>query len=161
MKHAVSGIGYDSHKLVNGRPLVLGGVEVSKEVGALGHSDADVVCHAVIDAILGASGKPDIGVFFPDTDPKWKNANSVKLLEHIGTVVNNDGCNVIYIDVVIVLQNIKLRPYLDDMKKNISKALGIETSRVNIKAKTNEGMGFTGSGEGIAALVTATVEREF
>ena len=161
MNVAVSGIGYDSHKLVKDRTLVLGGVEVSKEIGALGHSDADVICHAVIDAILGASGKPDIGVFFPNTDPKWKDANSIKLLEHIGKVVGTDDSKVIYIDVVVVLENIKLRLHIDDMRKNISKALGIGIDRVNIKAKTNEGMGFIGRGEGVACFVTATVERKF
>ncbi len=161
MAVSVSGIGYDSHKLVSGRKLILGGVEISKDFGALGHSDADVVCHAVIDAVLGASGKPDIGVFFPDTDPKWKDASSLNLLNHVAKILKGDNDKVVFVDVVVILESIKLRPHIEAMKSNISKALGIDVSRVNIKAKTNEGMGFLGRGEGVAVFASATVERNF
>ncbi len=161
MRTSVSGIGYDSHKLVKERPLILGGVKVSDEFGTLGHSDADAVCHAIIDAILGGAGKPDIGVFFPNTDNKWKDADSTKLLAHIGKLISDEGNKIMFVDVVVVLEKVKLRAYIEEMKNNISKALGIDVNRVNIKAKTNEDMGFVGRGEGVAVLATATIERNF
>lgn len=161
MSTNVCGIGYDSHRLVNGRKLVLAGVELSKEIGADAHSDGDALCHAVIDAVLGALGKPDIGCYFPDTDPEWKDASSIDMMKQIGLVVKEEKAEIIFVDVVVILESIKLRPYIEDMKSNICKALGLGNGRVNIKAKTNEKMGFLGRNEGVAVIATATVKRGF
>jgi len=144
------GLGYDSHRLVEGRRLVIGGVEVPFHRGLLGHSDGDVLCHAITDALIGALGAGDIGLHFPDTDARWKDASSVMLLKRIVEKVASEGFTIAWIDAIIVAEKPKLAPYADAMKDAISGA-GIPRSVINIKAKTNEGMGFTGRGEGIAA----------
>jgi 2-C-methyl-D-erythritol 2,4-cyclodiphosphate synthase len=152
------GIGYDSHRLVEGRKLIIGGVEVPFEKGLQGHSDADVLCHAIIDAIIGALGRGDIGRHFPDTHNEWKNASSIALLSKAVTMMKNDGFEVSWIDSTIILQEPKLGPYMDAIKKGISGA-GIPEGLINIKAKTNEGMGFIGKGEGIAAQAVCLLKR--
>ena len=154
------GIGYDVHKLVENRPLIIGGVNISFDRGLLGHSDADVLVHAIMDALLGALGMGDIGRHFPDTDRKYKDISSISLLEKVGDMIKNAGCKVGNIDSVIMAENPKMAPYLEDMKKNISKALGIEPSMVNIKATTTEGLGFVGTGQGIAEKAVALLQVE-
>ena len=144
------GIGYDSHRLVEGRKLIIGGVDVPFDRGLLGHSDGDVLCHAVIDALIGAAGLGDIGRHFPDTDEKWKGVSSILLLEHIHVLVLSAGYEVAWIDSVVIAERPKLAPHIEAMKAALA-ASGIPSSRISIKAKTNEGMGFTGRGEGIAA----------
>jgi 2-C-methyl-D-erythritol 2,4-cyclodiphosphate synthase len=144
------GIGYDSHKLVQGRKLILGGVDVPFEKGLLGHSDADVLCHAIIDAILGALGTGDIGRHFPDTDSKWKDASSLDMLAQTTSLMKQEGLEVAWIDSVVIAERPKLQPFIDKMKENISGS-DIPLSSLNIKAKTNEGMGPVGRGEGIMA----------
>ncbi len=144
------GIGYDSHRLAEGRRLVIGGVDVPFDRGLLGHSDGDVLCHAVIDALIGAAGLGDIGKHFPDTDERWKGASSILLLEHIHGLILSAGYEVAWIDSVVIAERPKLAPYIEAMKAAMA-ASGIPSSRISIKAKTNEGMGFTGRGEGIAA----------
>lgn len=154
------GIGYDSHRLVTGRSLMLGGVTIPFEKGLLGHSDGDVLTHAIIDAIIGALGLGDIGKHFPDTDSKYKDASSVEMLKHIVDLAVSNGFEVSWIDSTVVAEKPKLFPYIEPMKKAISQS-GIKPELINIKAKTNEGMGFIGSGEGIAAyavcLLTSVV----
>lgn len=144
------GIGYDSHRLVEGRRLVIGGVDIPFEKGLLGHSDGDVLCHAIIDAIIGAIGEGDIGKHFPDTDNKWKDASSTALLKHIVELAKSKGFEIQWIDSIIIAEKPKLSPYIDLMKQAIAKA-SVPVGVLNIKAKTNEGMGFIGKGEGIAA----------
>ena len=144
------GIGYDSHRLVEGRKLIIGGVEIPFEKGLAGHSDADVLCHAITDAIIGALGLGDIGVHFPDTDQKWKDASSIQMLSQIIDLVKQKGFDLHYIDSIVIAEKPKLLPFIDTMKDNILKA-GIPENSLNIKAKTNEGMGLIGRGEGIAA----------
>jgi len=144
------GIGYDSHRLVEGRKLIIGGVEIPFEKGLAGHSDADVLCHAITDAIIGALGLGDIGVHFPDTDQKWKDASSIQMLSQIIELVKQKGFDLHYIDSIVIAEKPKLLTFIDTMKENISKA-GIPENSLNIKAKTNEGMGLIGKGEGIAA----------
>ena len=144
------GHGYDVHRLVEGRDLILGGVKIPYELGLLGHSDADVLLHAVSDALLGAAGMGDIGKHFPDTDPQYKGADSLKLLEIVGQKVAAAGYRVGNIDVTMIAQAPKLRPYIDRMQDNIARALGIAPSQVNVKATTEERLGFTGSGEGMS-----------
>lgn len=145
------GMGYDVHKLVDGRALILGGVTVPYEKGLLGHSDADVLVHAIMDALLGAAALGDIGKHFPDTDPKYKGANSIELLKHVGALLKKHQYKIGNIDATIIAQAPKLRPYIDTMNANIAEALGISTDQVSVKATTEEGLGFTGSGEGISA----------
>ncbi len=145
------GMGYDVHRLVEGRKLVIGGVDIPYEKGLLGHSDADVLLHAVMDALLGAASLGDIGVHFPDTDPAYRGIASGKLLAKVGRLLEEGAFFVENIDAVIVAQEPKMRPYIEAMRKNIADTLGILTSQVNIKATTEEGLGFTGLGEGIAA----------
>ncbi len=144
------GIGYDSHRLVEGRRLILGGVDIPFEKGLLGHSDGDVLCHAIIDALIGALGEGDIGKHFPDTDARWKDASSILLLKHIVELVRSKGFEVLWIDSIIITEKPKLALHMDSMRDAISQA-GIPKSIINIKAKTNEGMGFVGCGAGIAA----------
>ena len=144
------GIGYDSHRLVEDRKLIIGGVEIPFEKGLAGHSDADVLCHAITDAIIGALGLGDIGVHFPDTDQKLKDASSIQMLSQIMELVKQKGLDLHYIDSIVIAEKPKLLPFIDTMKENISKA-GIPWDSLNIKAKTNEGMGLIGKGEGIAA----------
>ena len=154
------GEGYDVHKLVNDRELILGGVKIPYEKGLLGHSDADVLLHAVMDALLGAMALGDIGKHFPDTDEKYKGASSVELLKATKNIIleSNKNLNINNIDATIICQAPKLRPYIDDMRKNIAKALNIDVDRVSVKATTEEGLGFTGSGEGIAARAIVLVD---
>ena len=144
------GIGYDSHRLVEGRKLIIGGVEIPFEKGLKGHSDADVLCHAIIDAIIGALGSGDIGRHFPDTDQKWKDASSIDLLSNITALMKQEGFDIQWIDSSVIAEKPKLAPHIEKMKEEISKA-GIPSNSINIKAKTNEGMGLIGSGEGMAA----------
>lgn len=157
----ISGIGYDSHRFEKGLPLILGGIKIPHEYGLKAHSDGDVLCHAIIDAIFGACGKKDIGSHFPDTDPKYKNADSIKLLQEAVSIIKKDNSKLEYIDCIIILEKPKFAPYRDSIIANISKASGISQNRINIKAKTNEGMGFIGQGEGIAVFANVTVERSF
>ena len=145
------GIGYDVHKLVENRALILGGVEIPWEKGLLGHSDADVLLHAIMDALLGAAALGDIGKHFPDTDPKYKGISSIKLLEHVGALREENGYAVENIDAVVIAQRPKLLPYIPQMAENIAKTLHIEKEQINVKATTEERLGFTGREEGIAA----------
>jgi len=153
------GIGYDAHRLVAGRKLVLGGVEIPFEKGLLGHSDADVLVHAINDALLGAAALGDIGVHFPDTDPEYKDIRSIILLERVGELLKNEGFEVLNIDSVICAERPKLSPYIDKMRENIAKALRISKDRVSVKATTTEGMGFEGRGEGISAQAVCLIEK--
>ena len=145
------GMGYDVHKLVEGRKLVLGGVEIPYERGLLGHSDADVAVHAIMDALLGAAALGDIGKHFPDTDPAYEGVSSIGLLRHVEELLEEKNYVVENIDATIIAQRPKLRPYIEGMEHNVAAALQIEPDRVNIKATTEEGLGFTGVGEGISA----------
>ena len=145
------GMGYDVHKLVEGRPLILGGVEIPHTLGLLGHSDADVLVHAIMDALLGAAALGDIGKHFPDTDPQYKGISSMKLLEHVRLLLEKNGYVVENIDATVIAQRPKLASYIPQMKKNIANVLGIQEGQVNVKATTEEGLGFTGEGLGIAA----------
>jgi 2-C-methyl-D-erythritol 2,4-cyclodiphosphate synthase len=153
------GHGYDVHRLVEGRDLILGGVKIPYEKGLLGHSDADVLLHAVSDALLGAAGLGDIGKHFPDTDPQYKGADSLKLLQEVGNQVVIAGYRVSNIDVTMIAQKPKLRPYIETMEQNIAAALGIDQSRVNVKATTEEGLGFTGTMEGMACHAVCLLEE--
>lgn len=144
-------MGYDVHKLVEGRDLILGGVKIDYEKGLLGHSDADVLLHAIMDALLGAAALGDIGKHFPDTDPQYKGISSIKLLQHVGDLLTQNNYFIGNIDATIIAQAPKMRPHIDQMNKNIADALGIELSQINVKATTEEGLGFTGSGEGISS----------
>jgi 2-C-methyl-D-erythritol 4-phosphate cytidylyltransferase / 2-C-methyl-D-erythritol 2,4-cyclodiphosphate synthase len=150
-----AGTGYDLHRLVEGRPLVIGGVTILFERGALGHSDADVVCHAVTDAILGAAGMGDIGRHFPDTDPAWKDAPSIDLLRQVATLVAGQGYEVGNLDVTVILERPKIADAVDAMRARVAEAVGIDASRVSIKGKTNEGVDAVGRGEAIAAHAVA------
>jgi 2-C-methyl-D-erythritol 2,4-cyclodiphosphate synthase len=154
-----TGIGYDAHRLVAGRRLVLGGVEIEHETGLEGWSDADVLTHAVIDALLGAAGLGDIGEQFPDTDERWRDADSLELLRTVVAQVIAEGCAVRHVDVTVVLEAPKLAPHRQAIRANLADVLGLALPHVNVKATRGEGMGFVGRGEGIAALAAATVER--
>lgn len=145
------GMGYDVHKLVDGRKLILGGVDIPYELGLLGHSDADVLLHAIMDSLLGAAALGDIGKHFPDTDEKYKGISSIKLLEHVGKLINEEGYIIENIDATIIAQRPKMAPHISQMVENIATALGIEANQVNVKATTEEGLGFTGKGEGISS----------
>ena len=145
------GMGYDVHRLVPDRDLIMGGVRIPYEKGLLGHSDADVLLHAIMDALLGAAALGDIGKHFPDTDPQYKGISSVKLLEHVGELLEENCFFIENIDATIIAQAPKMRPYIDEMRTNIAGALGIDISQVNVKATTEEGLGFTGTGEGISS----------
>jgi 2-C-methyl-D-erythritol 2,4-cyclodiphosphate synthase len=152
-----AGTGYDLHRLVAGRPLILGGVTVPAERGALGHSDADGVCHAVTDAHLGAAGLGDIGRHFPDSDPLWKDADSIDLLKRVVALVAAEGFVVGNVDVTVILETPKIRDYIDAMRASVAAALGIEAARVSVKGKTNEGLDAVGRGEAIAAHAVALI----
>jgi len=154
------GHGYDVHRLVEGRKLIIGGVDIPYTKGLLGHSDADVLLHAISDAILGAIGEGDIGRHFPDTDPQYKGADSLKLLSHVMGLANARGYRLGNLDATIVAQRPKLAPHIPLMRENIAKVLFTETDRVNVKATTTEELGFTGRGEGIAAYAVALLERK-
>lgn len=145
------GLGYDVHQLVDDRKLIIGGVELPYEKGLLGHSDADVLIHAIMDALIGAMGLGDIGKHFPDTDPAYKGANSLRLLEEVRRLMSKEGYVLGNLDATIIAQRPKMSPYIDMMASNIASALGCEVRQVNIKATTEEGLGFTGDGSGISA----------
>ena len=152
------GMGYDVHRLTEGRDLILGGVKIPYEKGLLGHSDADVLIHAVMDALLGAAALGDIGKHFPDTDPAYEGASSMKLLEHVGKLLEEGLYVVENIDATIVAQRPKMAPYIEEMRRNIAAALHPESDQVNVKATTEEGLGFTGTGEEISAQAVACLE---
>ena len=154
-----AGVGYDLHRLVEGRPLVLGGVTIPFERGLIGHSDADVVCHAVTDAILGAAGAGDIGRHFPDTDPRWKGASSLEMLRRAVALIRTGGLEVGNVDASILAERPKLAPYIDAMRANIADAAGISIERVSLKAKTNEGVDAIGRGEAMAVHAVALLRK--
>ena len=153
------GHGYDVHRLTEGRALILGGVRIGYEKGLLGHSDADVLLHAVCDALLGAAGLGDIGRHFPDTDPKYKEADSLELLRQVAGKVAAAGCRVGNVDVTMIAQRPRLKDYIPQMEANIAAALGVEPGRINVKATTEEQLGFTGSGEGMACHAVCILEE--
>lgn len=153
------GMGYDVHRLVEGRKLILGGVDVPFEKGLLGHSDADVLLHAISDALLGAAALGDIGRHFPDTDPAYKDADSRKLLAHVRDLLTEHGYAIGNVDATIVAQRPKLMSFIPQMTKNIAETLGVAEDQVNVKATTEEKLGFTGSGEGISAYAVAGIEK--
>ena len=152
------GLGYDVHQLKDNRPLILGGVEIPHERGLDGHSDADVIMHAICDAILGALGEGDIGSFFPPSDPQWKDASSKIFLEEAAKQIKKQNGRLINIDAMLIAEAPKISPYIPEMKNNIANALGVSTKDIGIKATTNETMGFVGRGEGMAAHAVASVE---
>ena len=153
------GSGYDVHKLVKDRKLILGGVEIPFEKGLLGHSDADVLAHAIADALLGAAALGDIGKLFPDNDPKYEGADSLVLLEQVCILLREKGYAIGNVDATVIAQKPKLAPWIPQMRENLAKACGISTSAVSVKATTEEGLGFTGSGEGIAATAVCLLEN--
>lgn len=152
-------MGYDVHKLVEDRELILGGVKIPYEKGLLGHSDADVLVHAIMDALLGAAALGDIGKHFPDTDPKYKGISSIRLLEHVADLLDEEHYIVENIDATIIAQRPRMRPYIDTMREHVAQALHISVDQVNIKATTEEGLGFTGSGEGISSQAICALEK--
>lgn len=152
------GMGYDVHKLVEGRKLIIGGVEIPFEKGLLGHSDADVLLHAISDALLGAAALGDIGKHFPDTDERYKGADSLKLLEEVGRLLAEKGYTVGNVDATIVAQRPKMAPHIPVMRENIARVLHVDVDRINVKATTEEHLGFTGSGQGISAYAVAGIE---
>ena len=153
------GLGYDVHKLVEGRDLIIGGVKIPYEKGLLGHSDADVLVHAIMDALLGAAALGDIGKHFPDTDPAYKGCDSLKLLAHVGALLDERLYVIENIDATIIAQRPKMAPHIQTMRENIAAVLGIEVDQINIKATTEEGLGFTGSGEGISSQAICAIEK--
>lgn len=153
------GHGYDVHKLVEGRKCIIGGVDIPSPVGLLGHSDADVLLHAISDAIMGAAAMGDIGKLFPDTDDKWKGADSLKLLEEVVRQVNEKSYRIVNIDSTILAQAPKMAPHIIEMRENIAKACNISVDDVSVKATTEEGLGFTGAKEGIAAHSVCLIEK--
>ncbi|HEX8053122.1 MAG TPA: 2-C-methyl-D-erythritol 2,4-cyclodiphosphate synthase [Thermoleophilaceae bacterium] len=156
---ARTGIGYDSHRLVEGRPLILGGVRVESELGLAGHSDADALTHAIIDAVLGAASLGDIGLHFPDSDERYRGADSLALLDEVRALVSDQGFAVANVDSTVVCDAPRLGPYRDRIRETLAAPLGIDAARVGVKFTTNEGMGWIGRGEGIAAMAVATLER--
>ena len=160
MTAVATGIGWDSHRLVEGRPLVLGGVTIPADRGLHGHSDADVLAHAVIDALLGAAGLGDIGEHFPDTDERWAGADSLALLRSVVALVGDRDLRVAHVDATVVMERPKLGAHKAAIRASLAAALGVGAERVNVKATTGEGMGFVGRGEGVAALAVATLARD-
>lgn len=154
------GIGYDVHKLVEGRDLIIGGVNIPHSIGLLGHSDADVLTHAVIDSMFGALGVGDLGRHFPDTDPKYKGADSLKLMEYAYNLMDKMGYEIGNIDCVIIAQAPKMAPHLDKMKENFARILNTDIKNINIKATTEEGLGFTGSKEGISSQAICLLKEK-
>lgn len=154
------GMGYDVHRLVQKRELILGGVKIDFEQGLLGHSDADVLLHAIMDAILGAAALGDIGKHFPDTDPAYKGASSIRLLERVRELVEEEGYRVVNVDATIIAQQPKMRPHIESMRENIAKALRVDVRQINVKATTEEGLGFTGTGEGISSQAICMLEEK-
>ena len=159
MSGARIGHGYDVHRLAEGRRLILGGVDIPWERGLLGHSDADVLTHAVMDALLGAAGLGDIGTHFPDTDPAYAGADSMKLLAHVVELLREQGFSVGNVDATVLAQRPKLAPHIPQMRDNLARTMEVGPEQVNVKATTEEGLGFTGSGEGIAAHAVALIEQ--
>ena len=153
------GMGYDVHRLVEDRKLIIGGVEIPYEKGLLGHSDADVLLHAIMDALLGAAALGDIGKHFPDNDDRYKGISSLELLRQVGKLLDEKNYVIENIDATIIAQRPKMRPYIDTMRENIAKALKIESDQINVKATTEEGLGFTGSGEGISSQAICMLEK--
>jgi 2-C-methyl-D-erythritol 2,4-cyclodiphosphate synthase len=153
------GIGYDLHRLETGRKLIIGGLEVPFDKGPMGHSDGDVVAHALCDALLGAAGMGDIGTHFPDTDPQWKGANSLQFLEHAAKLLDEKDFSIEHVDAVVILEKPKLGPHFPRMRETLARALSVSADRIHLKAKTNEGLDAIGRGEAIAAYVVATLER--
>ena len=154
-----TGVGYDVHQLVEGRKLILGGKQIDFEKGLLGHSDADVLTHAVMDALLSASGNKDIGHQFPDTDPAYKDANSIELLQKVSSLLNEDGWQVVNVSATVMAQSPKLAPHIDDMVTNLANALGIHQSLVSVGATTTEGLGIVGNGQGMACHASVLIKR--
>ena len=154
------GIGYDLHRLAEGRKLIVGGIELPFDKGPVGHSDGDVLAHALCDDLLGAAGLGDIGTHFPDTDPKWKGANSLLFLEHARKLLDEKGFTIEHIDAVVITEKPKLGPHFPKMREALAKALGIAPDRIHLKAKTNEGVDAIGRGEAIASHVVATLVRD-
>jgi 2-C-methyl-D-erythritol 2,4-cyclodiphosphate synthase len=154
-----TGIGWDSHRLVEGRPLILGGVTIPHDRGLAGHSDADVLTHAVIDALLGAAALGDIGQHFPDTDERFRHADSLGLLRLVVTFLGTHGFEIAHVDATVVMERPKLAPHRDEIREKLAFSLAVERGRVNVKASTGEGMGFVGRGEGVAALAVATLRK--
>jgi 2-C-methyl-D-erythritol 2,4-cyclodiphosphate synthase len=152
------GLGYDLHRLEAGRKLIIGGRHVPFDKGPAGHSDGDVVAHALCDALLGAAGLGDIGTHFPDTDPKWKNADSMQFLEHAARLLDEKEFSIGHVDAVVILEKPKLGPHFPQMREKLAKALSVTSDRIHLKAKTNEGVDAIGRGEAIAAWVVATIE---
>jgi 2-C-methyl-D-erythritol 2,4-cyclodiphosphate synthase len=152
-----SGIGYDLHRLAEGRKLIVGGIELAFEKGPVGHSDGDVLAHAMCDALLGAAGAGDIGTHFPDTDPKWKGANSLLFLQHTRKLIDEKGFDIEFVDAVVIMEKPKLGPHFPKMREALAKALGVDAEKIHLKAKTNEGVDAIGRGEAIAAHVVATL----
>ena len=153
------GFGYDSHRFAEGRRLIIGGVEVNYEKGLLGHSDADALIHAIVDAVIGALGEGDIGKHFPDTDPHLKGISSLVILKRVADLALQRGYTINNVDSTVILEKPRLSPSVEEMRRNIAKVLGTDYSRINVKAKTNEKMGFIGRGEGIAAFAVVTLAR--
>lgn len=153
------GQGYDVHKLVENRKLIVGGVDIPYEKGLLGHSDADVLLHAISDALLGAAALGDIGCLFPDNDEKYKGADSLVLLKEVVKVLADKGYSIVNVDATIIAQKPKMKPHIDKMRKNIAEACGVELDRISVKATTEEGLGFTGAGEGIASQAICLIEK--
>jgi 2-C-methyl-D-erythritol 2,4-cyclodiphosphate synthase len=154
------GIGYDSHRLADGRRLILGGVEIPSELGLEGHSDADVLTHAVIDALLGAAGLGDIGEHFPDTDERWRDADSLELLRSVVARISAAGLKIVNVDCTVVMERPKLGLHRAEIRVRLAQVLGLEEKRVNVKATTGEGIGFVGRGEGVAALAIASLDEQ-
>ncbi len=154
-----SGIGYDVHQLHEGRPLILGGVRIEHDRGLVGHSDADVLTHAIMDALLGAAGLGDIGQHFPDSDERYRGADSIKLRDVVMAQVRDAGLELVNVDATVVMERPRLAPYRDQIRERLAAALQLPAARVNLKATTGEGMGFVGRGEGVAALAVATVRE--
>lgn len=152
------GQGYDVHRLCENRQLIIGGVNIPYEKGLLGHSDADVLLHAIADALLGAAALGDIGKHFPDTDERYKGANSLELLAAVSTLLKKENYRVINVDATIIAQKPKMSPFISEMRENIAKALGTDLNNISVKATTEEGLGFTGKGEGISALAVCLID---
>ena len=154
------GIGYDVHKLTEGRDLIIGGVNIPYEKGLLGHSDADVLLHAVMDALLGAAALGDIGKHFPDSDERYKGISSIALMEYVAEFLDEKGYQVVNVDATIIAQRPKLRPYIEQMEENIATALKVDKDQINVKATTEEGLGFTGTGEGMSSQAICMIEKK-
>jgi 2-C-methyl-D-erythritol 2,4-cyclodiphosphate synthase len=154
-----TGIGYDSHRLTDGRRLVIGGVQLPGERGLEGHSDADVLAHAVIDALLGAAGLGDIGERFPDSDERWRGADSIELLQSVAESVVTEGLEIVNVDCTVVIETPKLSPHREEIRQRLASALALEPGRVNVKASSGEGMGFVGRSEGVAAVAVASLHQ--